>query len=337
MKKTQRLIIILGDSSQEIRNQIAGFHACTVISNVTEETLKNVFHFNKNAVYFSKTYDFKWKKYHPLIIRLSDETDIYENTVNIQAVIEDFPKILNANSIDSGDHSSHDSTGMSCASTKKCLLCRIETGEKSDEHVLFNSKNFYVVPGKGAFFDGYLMIVPKRHIMSFAQLNASEFNEFVLLLNDLKIILEGIYNQKVFAFECGSGKDGSGKHETSIVHAHFHLAVTDMPVLKEVQKSGLYPAQINKQDLLRYSDHPYMLYIDQEDNWYISGNPETYFPRQHPRQVLAEYMGMYDEYNWRVHPFTERMEVIANEFRNFCKENFNYLPLWMRNCIQFED
>ena len=41
-----------------------------------------------------------------------------------------------------------------------------------------------------------------------------------------------------------------------------------------------------------------MLYIDQEDNWYITSDPETYFPRQHPRQVLADYIGLKKgEYN----------------------------------------
>ena len=46
----------------------------------------------------------------------------------------------------------------------------------------------------------------------------------------------------------------------------------------------------------------------------VTIDPETYFPRQHPRQVLADYMGLKKgEYNWRIYPHEDRMKVIANE------------------------
>ena len=318
---------------------IAGFHACTVVREVSDVSLKNVFHYNKNAVFFTKTYFWKaFTMYDPIVIRLTTgRSNIELNTLSVYSIIDDFPKILESEGIDAGDHESEDSTGMNMADTSKCLLCKIGAGQKKGEHIVFASDNFYVVPGKGAFFDGYLMVVPKRHVMSFAQLTEEELEEFDLLLNDLRTILEGIYGLPVFAFECGSGEDGGGKHETSIVHAHFHLAPTDMPVLQAVQESGLNPALIEKEDLVRYRHYPYMLYVDQEDNWYIVGSGDMYFPRQHPRQILAEYMGLYEVYNWRIHPFTERMDVIAQEFRDFCRDNFKALPIWIRKCVVLED
>ena len=181
------------------------------------------------------------------------------------------------------------------------------------------------------------MIVPKKHVMSFALLSQEELNEFYSLLDDLRSILEGIYHKKVFAFECGSGRTGAGKHETSIVHAHFHLAPTEMPVLQEVQESGLHPALIDKEDLSEYGEYPNMLYVDQDDNWFIASDPHDYYPRQHPRQVLANWMGLYEIYNWRIHPFRDRMDTIASEFRDFCKQNSQMLPEWVRSSVVFED
>lgn len=340
MKKTQRLIIIIGDISliPTCTEIIEGFHACTVVKSLSEEILHNVYYYNKNAVYFAQSYNFAWTIYNPIVIQLSkSETNIDLSILGCNNILEDFPKILNAHNIDVGDHASHDSTNV-VHSTKNCLLCKIRDRQTdTPEHIVYETKSFYVVPGTGAFFKGYLMIVPKKHVMSFALLPQEERNEFYSLLDDLRSILECIYQKKVFAFECGSGRTGSGKHETSIVHAHFHLAPTDMPVLKEVQKSGLHPALIDKENLGEYGEYPYMLYVDQDDNWFIASDPHDYYPRQHPRQVLANWMGCYDIYNWRIHPFRDRMDIIAMEFRDFCKQNSQILPEWVRNSVMFED
>ncbi|MNS98692.1 hypothetical protein D3C72_1330640 [compost metagenome] len=179
------------------------------------------------------------------------------------------------------------------------------------------------------------MIVPKKHVMSYAELDEAEYEEFLRVLNDMKFILESVYKKEIFSFECGSGRGGAGKHETSIVHAHFHLAPTDMPVLDQIHKSGLHPAFINPRDLSNYGEYPYMLYIDQQDNWYISSDPDTYFPRQHPRQVLAEYMELQKgEYNWRTNPLREKMDVIADEIYTFLRESYNTLPKWIQESVK---
>ena len=340
MKKTQRLIVVIGELSlvTQCIETIDGFHACRVIKSLSQEILNNVFYYNKNAVYFAQSYNLGWSIYNPIIIQLSKYgTNIDRSILGVDNVVNDFPKLLENRNIDAGDHSSHDSTNVS-HSTKNCLLCKIRDRKTNEpEHIVFETKNFYVVPGTGAFFEGYLMVVPKKHVMSFALLSQDERNEFYSLLDDLRSILEGIYHKKVFAFECGSGRTGAGKHETSIVHAHFHLAPTEMPVLQEVQKSGLHPALIDKEDLGEYGEYPYMLYVDQDDNWFIASDPHDYYPRQHPRQVLANWMGCYDIYNWRIHPFRERMDTIASEFRNYCKENQHLLPEWVRSSVVFED
>ena len=341
MKKTQRLIVIIGTDKliNIVKDTIAGFHACSVVKSLSQEILNNVYYYNKNALFFTHTFELSWAKFNPIVINLTNgQTILGMNILGTRNVIKDFPELLSKHNVDSGDHMSQDSTNMVSQSPEKCLLCRISNRQNDKpEHIVYQTENFYVVPGTGAFFEGYLMIVPQKHVMSFALLSKEEQNEFFGVLNDLRTIMEAIYGKKLFAFECGSGRTGAGKHETSIVHAHFHLAPTEMPVLKEVQKSGLHPALIQKEDLGDYGDDPYMLYVDQEDNWFIASDPHDYYPRQHPRQVLAEWMGCYEIYNWRKYPFRERMDVIAEEFRKFCQENFNSLPEWVQKAIRFED
>ncbi len=341
MKRTQRLIVILGESSHinMVSDTISGFHACTHIKSISDEILETVYSYNKNALYFTNVYEMIWSKYNPIVIRLyNGKSDISSAILGTDDIIKDFPRILDLYDIDVGDHQTEDSSNQSSQSTNDCLLCKIykHTSNKP-EHIVYETNSFFVVPGTGAFFPGYLMIVPKRHIMSFAWLTTDELNEFFTVLNDIRSILEAIYGSKVLAFEAGSKDDGAGKHLTSIVHAHFHLAPVEMPLLREVQRSGITPALIKKQDITKYGKYHYLLYVDQDDNWFISNDPHCYFPRQHFRQVLANWLGCYELYNWRIHPFREKMDVIANEFRSFCRENFETLPKWVQKSVKFDD
>lgn len=338
MNKTQRLIILVGEEKlvRFTLEIIRGFKAVTVVNQLTDGILQNVFKHNKNVVFGQSVYNIQFAKYNPIVINVSkEETNIDLMRLGFNDVIKDFTTLLEKCNIDSGDHNSQDSTSSKAVKCN-CLLCKIAKGEQEKpEHILYESDNFYVVPGLGAFFDGYVMIVPKRHVMSYAELNEKEYEEFLRVLNDMKFILESVYGKKIFVFECGSGRGGAGKHETSIVHAHFHLAPTDMPVLDNIHKSGLHPALISPRDLSNYGEYPYMLYIDQEENWYISSDPDTYFPRQHPRQILADYMKLEKgEYNWRTNPLREKMEVIAEEIYTFLKENFDTLPKWIQESVK---
>lgn len=344
MVLTQRLIVVLGDSSlitnESIIKKIGAFKACTVIKTLSPEMLSNVYHYNKNAVLFAENYSMEWAVYNPIVIQLVQDkkSDIEYSLLGVDSIIEDFPKILARKSVDSGDHATQNSDGMVNQSTEDCLMCQIyKHTSPNKEHIVYETKNFFVVPGTGAFFDGYLMIVPKKHVMSFSLLGEKVLREFYHVLNDIRSILEGIYGKKVFAFECASGRTGAGKHKTSIVHAHFHLAPTEMPVIDEVQKSGIYPHLIHKENFTDYGEYPYMLYIDQQDNWFMACDPNTYYPRQHPRQVLAEWMGDYEHYNWRIYPMREKMPIIAEEFRSYCRQHFAELPEWVQNSVVFDD
>lgn len=370
MLKTQRLIIITGTETNIVKAQgiIKGFKAITVIRNVNEDTLKNVFHFNKNAVYFTTKNELSLiSEFSPIVIQLSSFITSFEKMVlSCQNILEDFPKILAFCGIDTGDHISASTDSGYIQPKSDCLICKI-LNKKSDypEHILYETDNFSVIPGTGAFYEGYIMIVPKRHVMSFANLNEIELDEFFIIYSNLSSILSCIYGKKVFGFECGSGKTGAGKHKTSIVHAHFHMACTNMPVLKEVQSSGLTPQLISKDTIQNYNEDPYMLYVDQDDNWYISCDKRDYYPRQHPRQVLAHWMQKYDRdtlantcrtiisdmskeevesffnsecfYNWRNYPMRTRMSEIAIEFRSFCQNNFNKMNYLDRFSIRLTD
>lgn len=343
MLRTQRFIVLTGEQEliEEAMDVIKGFKAITVVRKPNNEIVENVYKHNKNVLTIMPTYNIRLNQYKPIMINvISGNTNVKNRQLGDTNVLEDFPKILEDCGVDIGDHICHDSNSTNPEILKKkCFLCKIVEGNPiNPEHVLYETENYFVIPGTGAFFKGYVMIVPKQHVMSMAEMaeqNEELYEEFLRILNDMRFILESVYHKKIFVFECGSGRGGAGKHETSIVHAHVHLAPSDIPVLKSVHKSGLYPALISPKSLKNYGEYPYMLYIDQEDNWYIVSDPDTYFPRQHPRQILADYMGLADgEYNWRTYPYRERMDVIAEEIYTFLRDNFSELPVWIQKAVE---
>lgn len=342
MNTSQSVIVLVGNpnivsKSLEI---IKGFKAVTIVDRLTPAIVRNVHWHNKNVVYDAANGGFDLKMvidFKAVVIKcISSNKSDFRNMQLGNAVLNDFPEMLDKIDIDVGDHECHDSKNTKTVKNN-CFICKLVDGHpQNPEHILYESQNFMVIPGLGAFFPGYIMILPKRHVMSFAELTPKEFEEFYQVLNDMRFILESVYKEKIFVFECGSGKNGGGKHSTSIVHAHVHLAPTDMPVLEEVQKSGLHPAKIKSQELItEYGKYPYMLYIDQQDRWYITSDPMTYFPRQHPRQVLADYMGLAKgEYNWRTHPHRERLDTIAEEIYDFLRKEFKNLPMWIQRATE---
>ena len=335
MNLTQKTIILVGnpENLREALDIIRGFKACTCVKEMTDDIISNVYHHNKNVVHATRVYNLDLKD-EPIVVKIVRGDSNFDNMeLGLENIMDDFPKLMDTLNVDVGDHIIDDSASVK-SDTDNCMICRIAHGKpiRKDEHIIYESKNFFLVPGLGAFYEGYVMLCPKRHIMSFAELNEEEHEEFLQVLDDVRYILKSVYGQEVFAFECGSGRNGGGKHATSIVHAHLHFAPTDMPVLQCVQKSGIFPGLICPNDLGKYGEYPYMLYIDQNDDWYISSNPNSYYPRQHPRQVLADYMGLpKGEYNWRTHAHEEQMAVIYDEIASFLRKNFDRLPSWMKS------
>ena len=343
MKKAQKLIIIDGYTSEEERNMIAGFAAVQVVNMVDEALLSTIFYHNKNAVFFSgPRMELRYEKLNPFHIHISRtaSTSLDDAVLSKKSLVKDFAKMLDFYDIDAGDHSSEDSTNLDEYDETNCLFCKIrDRRNEKPEHILFETDHFYVVPGAGAIVDGYILLLPKQHILSFAALPEEQRDEFISVLYTIKSIISAIYGKPVIAFENGTGSCGGGKHETSILHAHFHfMPIEGIDILKAVQNVGVHPTYVDESDLFKYGTYPYRLIIDQHNNWFIASDADDYYPRQLVRQVVADSIGLEEgAYNWRTHPEREKMDKIAETFRSYCEEHFSTLPKWVKKSLVLHD
>lgn len=194
--------------------------------------------------------------------------------------------------------------------------------DKPVDCIIYESENFYVTSELGALKYGYLMIVPKQHILSVAQFPKELMPEYFEVCKDVEeILLKSFKGSSVTFMEHGSGPSGLTSHKRSIVHAHTHVVVDFK--LDEKYKQMVKLKQIS--DIASAKDTHYFSYQEGSDGkLYIARDEEVYVQRQYPRQVMAEKLGFApNQYNWRKHEFKEITDATLFHIFSYLKEQTN--------------
>ena len=193
---------------------------------------------------------------------------------------------------------------------------------KTVDCIIYESPSFYVVPELGALKQGFLMIVPKEHILSVAQFPEELMPEYYEVCKDVEEILLKAFGGKSVAFmEHGSGPSGKTSHKKSIVHAHTH-AVVDFELKEKYQRM----IQMKKcENISEASSVHYFSYQQStEGQLMITMDPEVYVQRQFPRQVMAEELGLApDQYNWRWYEFDEVTDATLYHLNNMLRKEIS--------------
>ena len=88
-------------------------------------------------------------------------------------------------------------------------------------YVLHESENFSVLPAIGSCCDGYVLMLPKAHLMSFGLLSAELDNEFENLVERITSYLRHKFGLDVVIFEHGA-KSSRSRAGSCMDHAHLH-------------------------------------------------------------------------------------------------------------------
>ena len=218
-------------------------------------------------------------------------------------------------------------------SKEHCFLCHISryggkesatefnrTTEKISDTIIYESKNFYVQIELGAMTKGMLMICPKKHYLSAAQLPDKLFKEYYEVMHHVEWLLKAVYgDEPVIFFEHGSAPSGMSSHKRSIVHAHTHVAwgvPFDKKYLDAVCVRPVKCESVSK-------DSKYFSYQEGAvGQLYLVNNPRVYIQRQYPRQVIGEMLGIPNELtNWRKESFMENVVGTYEDFFKFLTTN----------------
>lgn len=216
---------------------------------------------------------------------------------------------------------------------ERCILCELASlkgmpttmetynrvVDKEVDCIIYSSPHFYVTSELGALKQGYLMIVPKQHILSVAQFYPALMIEYNQVCKDLEYVLKGAYPEAsgVTFMEHGSAPGGITSHKKSIVHAHTHV-VTDFQ-LSDHHKRMVKLEPID--DITLANKTHYFSYQEGSDGQLmICMDNNVYVQRQFPRQVMAEDLKLAPgQYNWRKVGFEENVHATLFHVFNYLK------------------
>ena len=179
---------------------------------------------------------------------------------------------------------------------------------------LFESRNFVAVPTVGALVEGWLLVVPRKPILSFARLSTPLITELQGFFNEVVPVIQSAYGP-VSVFEHGPCQAASAVG-CGVDYAHLHLVPANCDLLAgakqiapRIQWSRI--AAIN--DISRYAnaDGGYW-FVQQpfgEGECYVGTSPTEKPVSQLFRRVIANHIGRPEDFDWK--RFAGEAEIAA--------------------------
>lgn len=203
---------------------------------------------------------------------------------------------------------------MTTAPTRTCVLCRIVTDSASGawyDTELYRYGNFSVIPGLGAQAPGYLMIVPRTHVLSSAALSDADLRDLLQVISSVSRVLRDQYGDALF-FEHGACSE-SQRAGGCISHAHVHAVGTDAPLAPVAHRRLSYEHIADLGELRGWAHRPYVAIRDQEGSCTVASAQGL--PGQYLRRLLDEALGEVGEWDYSLFPHLDRIRETIRDLR----------------------
>lgn len=202
-----------------------------------------------------------------------------------------------------------------------CCLCKavkdsISNANRSllENRLLFETKNFIVIPSLGPFVEGQIMIVSKKHYSSLKSMDSYPYNELLSIFEKIKIKIKLAYRTDLIFAEHGAFNNFQ-KGGACVIHMHIHCipGYNDGIEALKAQLKILYSGS----DITELSNinRPYILVIDSIDNKKYIFEAEN-VPSQMIRKTLLANRGIETNWNWRTNYDYEMITLTINKWNN---------------------
>jgi diadenosine tetraphosphate (Ap4A) HIT family hydrolase len=197
-------------------------------------------------------------------------------------------------------------------------LVRDLLGEDVGEsYLLEETESFVVMPGVGSLVRGYVMIVPRDHVLSFGHLPPALGPELEGLLGRVEEWQARTYSLPTIVFEHGPATF-TERGGSCTDHAHLHVVpvpedVDLVPVMRrdfDVRRvDGLLPGATEH---IRAGRGPYLYLRHHDGRSYLCDAPKA--KAQHLRRELASQLGIGDQWDWSLFPGDDHMVATIRDF-----------------------
>jgi len=103
---------------------------------------------------------------------------------------------------------------MQKAMTNNCIFCNL-----SNERILYESVHWLVISDSYPVSPGHTLLVPKRHIKDYFDINDSEYTELKTVLDLTKVRLDKEFNPGGYNIGINCGEDAG----QTVFHLHMHV------------------------------------------------------------------------------------------------------------------
>lgn len=300
----------------EIANKLCLFKGLEVTTEteayLVNERIDEVTRKNKSLLCFTQPQSIDLTN--SVFINFVDSNAPQTNTqaINTQYKIElQLAAFAQSKNIDIGD------LGTATSSTNRdCKFCTFSSDFQSQ--LIKETENFRVFVGYGCFQEGYLLVIPKNHISSFAELEPTQLQEYERLSFEICAYLKKLYKKNVLIWENSSGPNANLKDSLSIVHAHMHFMPIEIDLLKILESHYYHLTPVELKNLKNFKQSPYLL-VRPVDNskYYIFSEEGYYIPRQLVRQILGNYLWLpKNSWNWRIFEHRDLMNSTVHTLRH---------------------
>ena len=193
----------------------------------------------------------------------------------------------------------------------ECVFCKLDRKDISNT-IIEETNHFIVIPSKGSLCEGYLLIIPKTHILSMCELTDLQKDELIYLIDKYRTIFEKTYGRYPILFEHGSYADSIKNTSGSVIHAHMHIVNHNfLNENKVINNQNMVRVSLN--EFLDYKKSNYISYISPAYEFYITYNfkPKS----QQMRRYIADDLKISTRYNWKENNFEKNIINTINNFK----------------------
>jgi diadenosine tetraphosphate (Ap4A) HIT family hydrolase len=199
-----------------------------------------------------------------------------------------------------------------------CLFCDVADGNagRAPENVIVAAnEHAFAKPALGQFVDGYTLIVSQEHVRSFSEMSDAELGQVEQLKEDIGARLRRLYHQPVVIFEHGCGQGPGLRGGSCIDHAHLHVLPLSVSLESELQSRFRFTRISKLADLATRGGTagPY-LYLETGSGERFTFELDSQVPSQFMRRLICRTLNQPDLWDWRIHPFRERITSFTAVF-----------------------
>lgn len=207
-----------------------------------------------------------------------------------------------------------DRTARRPGSNLGCALCAQAAGDPRMDilHRLVGSpgqyrrnaldlEGFVAFPSIGALIDGHVLLVPRRHTRSFAELGDPAATRLAIARLEAKVC-SAVGERPVHLFEHGNATH-SDRVACSVEHAHIHVVPTEVDPLAFIDAPLEWETLDDEEALATHvAGREYLRYRSPAGGWLVAITDDKPIPSQLLRRAFATALGAGDRWNWRTYP-----------------------------------